>query len=165
MTTIPSPQPAQTPSYGMFEKTARFIGDLDHDLYNDPAQGQAWNEASAVGFQLTLISGLIGSGAMFLFGGPTLFAAAVTVIALTGVIALITVSYAVSHGVVMLLNRSDVLRPRNLLVVLGFGLHGAAILSNAPNDSTNLFAFVCGAGLIAGVFAGLAVAAAREQQD
>ncbi|MBS9371721.1 DUF2029 domain-containing protein [Rhodococcus sp. B50] len=37
----------------VFLKAARVIGDLDDEFYRDERQRDVWNEASAVGFQLT----------------------------------------------------------------------------------------------------------------
>ncbi|MGU3583810.1 DUF2029 domain-containing protein [Rhodococcus sp. C26F] len=45
----------------VFVKTARFIGDLDDEFYRDERQRDVWNEASAVGFQLSLWIALVAA--------------------------------------------------------------------------------------------------------
>lgn len=44
-----------------FVRAARFVGDLDDEFYADELQRDAWNEASAVGFQSLLWIGLVSA--------------------------------------------------------------------------------------------------------
>lgn len=72
-----------------FVRAARFVGDLDDEFYADELQRDAWNEASAVGFQSLLWIGLI-AGSVLPFTGVT-----GAWVALGIYLALITVSFVV----------------------------------------------------------------------
>jgi hypothetical protein len=73
-----------------FVRAARFVGDLDDEFYADELQRDAWNEASAVGFQSLLWIGLVSAAILPYVAGVT-----GAWIAIGMIVALVTVSYVV----------------------------------------------------------------------
>jgi hypothetical protein len=82
-----------------FLRAARSIGDFSNPFYEEERHRDVWNEASAFGFQLFLITALLFSTVcIWLVGRPALPYVQVGVV-LTGVISWATVLYAQRLGV------------------------------------------------------------------
>lgn len=52
-----------------FDRSLRWIGDLDHPFYSDERNRFVWYEASAIGFQLVLIGSFLTVGLSLWVGG------------------------------------------------------------------------------------------------
>jgi DNA segregation ATPase FtsK/SpoIIIE-like protein len=68
----------------VFDRITRTIGDLGSPFYAEERQRDVWNEASAVGLQVTLWSALVVAFAMSWFGAPAVVPWAVAVLAIVG---------------------------------------------------------------------------------
>jgi hypothetical protein len=90
---------AMTRRGGWFEAVAGLIGDLGHPFYEEERQRDVWNEASAVGLQLTLWLGFAVATAMVWLGGAPALPYAATVVVVLGVAGGVTVLYASRLGV------------------------------------------------------------------
>ncbi|WP_415973185.1 hypothetical protein [Rhodococcus sp. 077-4] len=84
-----------------FVKAARFVGDLDDEFYADELQRDAWNEASAVGFQSLLWIGLITGAVLPWAAGVTgAWVALGIFVALTSV-SFVVLAYSRARGIDM----------------------------------------------------------------
>lgn len=90
---------AQDPRQGLFVRLAAGVGDLGNPFYREERQRDVWNEASAVGMQLTLWAGMAAATAMVWIGGSTGFPYALTLMLLLGAIGWVVFLYAARLGV------------------------------------------------------------------
>jgi hypothetical protein len=84
---------------GWFVAAAEAVGDLHHPFYDEERQRDVWNEASAVGLQLTLWLALATATGMVWLGGAGSLPYASTVLGVVGVAAGVTLAYAHRLGV------------------------------------------------------------------
>jgi hypothetical protein len=90
-----------------FVRAARFLGDFGNPFYEEERHRDVWNEASAFGFQLALVTALLFSTVcIWLVGRPALPYVQAGVL-LTGAISWATILYAQRLGV-------DVTHPQRL---------------------------------------------------
>lgn len=143
-----------------FVRAARFVGDFGNPFYEEERHRDVWNEASAFGFQLALVTALLFSTVcIWLVGRPALPYVQLGV-GLTGAISGATVLYAQRLGVDVLqpqrLNRARMVPMVVLLVVLVAGMLRAS--------STSSWSWSTAAGAVTGaaVAAG-ALALARQR--
>ncbi len=87
------------PRDGWFVRAAGAIGDLGNPFYREERQRDVWNEASAVGFQLMLWLGMVAAAAMVWIGGAVALPYAVTLYAVIGIPAVVTLTYSTALGV------------------------------------------------------------------
>ncbi len=87
------------PREGWFVRTAGAVGDLGNPFYREERQRDVWNEASAVGFQLVLWLGMAAAAAMIWIGGAVALPYAVTLYAVIGIPAVVTLTYSTALGV------------------------------------------------------------------
>lgn len=76
----------------------RNVGDLDSPCLADEGQRHAWYEASTVGFQVTLLGGLVLATAMIWLGPPAVFNWALALVMLSGLGAVIALRHAQQLG-------------------------------------------------------------------
>jgi hypothetical protein len=135
---------------GWFVAAAGLVGDLNHPFYAEERQRDVWNEACAVGFQLVLWLALASATAMVWLGGAPALPYVVTVLAVVGVTAGVTLTYAHRLGV-RVDDAEGMLRlrlvPYCALILLLF----AGVVRVAPPDG---FA----GGFVHGMVAGMVVA-------
>ncbi|OZC68560.1 hypothetical protein CH306_13245 [Rhodococcus sp. 15-725-2-2b] len=107
-----------------FVRAARFVGDLDDEFYTDELQRDAWNEASAVGFQSLLWIGLVAAAILPYAAGVTGAWIAIGIIVALLTVAFVVIGYARARGVDMY-TVQKLRRPRmaivGVLYLLGFG--------------------------------------------
>jgi hypothetical protein len=113
-----------------FLRAARVIGDFSNPFYEEERHRDVWNEASAFGFQLLLITALLFSTVcIWLVGRPALPYVQVGMV-LTGAISWLTLMYAQRLGVDVLqpqrLNRARMAPIVVLVLLLGAGMLRAA---------------------------------------
>jgi hypothetical protein len=118
---------------GWFETAAGWIGDLGHPFYDEERQRDVWNEASAVGLQLTLWLGLATATAMVWLGGAPALPYAATVMVVLGVAGGVTVLYASRHGV-RLDDPRGILRLRLLPYAALLLAYFVGVMRVAPSD-------------------------------
>lgn len=87
------------PQQDVFMRLAAGIGDLGNPFYREERQRDVWNEASAVGMQLTLWAGMAAATAMVWIGGAEGFPYALTLMLLVGAVGWVVVGYAARMGV------------------------------------------------------------------
>jgi hypothetical protein len=117
--------------HGWFVRAAATIGDLGSPFYREERRRDVWNEASAVGFQATLLLALTTATGMVWFGRAPALPYAFTVLGVVGVASWMTVLYAGALGVTI--DDAHLLRLRlvpYLVLVLLF-LVGAARVAPA----------------------------------
>jgi hypothetical protein len=134
-----------------FLRAARVIGDFSNPFYEEERHRDVWNEASAFGFQLLLITALLFSTVcIWLVGRPALPYVQAGVV-LTGVISGATILYAQRLGVDVLqpqrLNRARMIPLAVLVVVLVVGMLRVTVESGAPWDRATAAGAVTGAAL------------------
>ena len=112
--------------YGWFVRAAGAIGDLSSPFYREERQRDVWNEASAVGLQVTLWLTMAAATGMVWLGGATALPYAFTVFGVVGVASWVTLLYAGALGVTI--DDADLVRLRLVpyLVLLVLFLTGAA---------------------------------------
>ena len=118
--------------FGWFVRAAGAIGDLGSPFYREERRRDVWNEASAVGLQVTLWLALAAATVMVWLGGSSALPYAFTVFGVVGVASWVTFLYAGALGVTV--DDADLLRLRlvpYLVLMVGF-LAGAARV--APSD-------------------------------
>ncbi len=96
--------------YGWFLRAAGAIGDLGNPFYREERQRDVWNEASAVGFQATLMLSLAAATAMVWIGGASGLPHAAALFGVVGVASWLTMLYAWALGVTI--DDADLLRLR-----------------------------------------------------
>jgi hypothetical protein len=96
--------------YGWFLRAAGAIGDLGNPFYREERQRDVWNEASAVGFQATLMLSLAAATAMVWIGGASGLPYAAALFGVVGVASWLTMLYAWALGVTI--DDADLLRLR-----------------------------------------------------
>lgn len=120
-----------------FVKAARFVGDLDDEFYADELQRDAWNEASAVGFQSLLWIGLISAAILPHAAGVSGSWMAIGIILALLTVAYVVVGYARARGIDMYTSQ-ELLRPRLavglVLYFLGAGGAGIRLLAHYGGD-------------------------------
>lgn len=87
------------PRESAFVRLAAGVGDLGNPFYREERQRDVWNEASAVGMQLTLWAGMAAATVMVWVGGAQGFPYALTLMLLLGAISWVVVLYAARLGV------------------------------------------------------------------
>lgn len=121
-----------------FVKAARFVGDLDDEFYADELQRDIWNEASAVGFQTLLWTGLIAAAVLPFAAGVTGGWVALGIIAAMIAAAWVVLGYTRSRGIDMY-TVQKLRRPRlavfSVLYVLGAGGAGIRLLAHYGGGS------------------------------
>lgn len=140
-----------------FVRAARFVGDLDDEFYADELQRDAWNEASAVGFQSLLWIGLVSAAILPYVAGVTGAWIAIGIIVALLTVAYVVIGYARARGIDMY-TVQELRRPRLMvglvLYFLGFGGAGIRLLIHYGGGSFGpvLFGAAIGAplGLVAG---------------
>jgi hypothetical protein len=85
--------------FGWFLRAAGAIGDLSSPFYREERQRDVWNEASAVGLQVTLLLALAAATGMVWLGGAAALPYAFTVLGVVGVASWMTLLYAAALGV------------------------------------------------------------------
>ena len=118
--------------HGWFVRAAGAIGDLGSPFYREERQRDVWNEASAVGLQVTLWLAMAAATAMVWLGGASGLPYAFTVFGVVGVASWVTLLYAGALGVTI--DDADLLRLRLVpyLALMVLFLAGAARV--APSD-------------------------------
>ena len=118
--------------HGWFVRGAGAIGDLGSPFYREERQRDVWNEASAVGLQITLWLALAAATVMVWLGGASGLPYAFTVFGVVGVASWVTLLYAGALGVTI--DDADLLRLRLVpyLALMVLFLTGAARV--APSD-------------------------------
>ncbi|OZE91496.1 hypothetical protein CH302_25820 [Rhodococcus sp. 15-2388-1-1a] len=140
-----------------FVRAARFVGDLDDEFYADELQRDAWNEASAVGFQSLLWIGLIAGAILPFTAGVTGAWVALGLFFALNTVSFVVLGYAKVRGVDMYASQK-LGRARIAFAGLLFFLSGAgAALRLLAHYGGNLQSLWIGAaigapiGLAAGV--------------
>jgi len=138
-----------------FVRAARVIGDFSNPFYEEERHRDVWNEASAFGFQLFLITALLFSTVcIWLVGRPALPYVQVGVV-LTGVISWVTILYAQRLGVDVLqpqrLNRARMIPIAALAVVLVVGMLRVTVDAGSSWDGATAAGAVTGAALALGL--------------
>ena len=112
--------------FGWFVRAGGAMGDLGSPFYREERQRDVWNEASAVGLQITLWLALAAATGMVWLGGSSGLPYAFTVFGVVGVASWMTLLYAGALGVTVA--DADLLRLRLVpyLVLLVAFLVGAA---------------------------------------
>jgi hypothetical protein len=112
--------------FGWFLRAAGAIGDLSSPFYREERQRDVWNEASAVGLQVTLLLALAAATGMVWLGGASALPYAFTVLGVVGVASWMTLLYAAALGVTV--DDASLLRLRLVpyLALLVLFLVGAA---------------------------------------
>ncbi len=112
--------------FGWFVRAAGAIGDLGSPFYREERQRDVWNEASAVGLQVTLWLSLAAATGMVWLGGATGLPYAFAVFGVVGVASWMTLLYAGALGVTV--DDAHLVRLRLLpyLVLMVLFLLGAA---------------------------------------
>lgn len=136
---------------GWFERTAAVVGDLGNPFYAEERQRDVWNEASALGLQVATWLGLGAATVMVWVGGASAVPYAVTMFAVIGVTALVTIAYARRLGVEVE-EPHRMMRLRLVPYVLLVALFVLGIVRTRAFDSS--------ASFLSGVAAGTAVAVA-----
>jgi hypothetical protein len=113
-----------------FLRAARAVGDFGNPFYEEERHRDVWNEASAFGFQLFLLTAfLFATVSIWLVGPPALRYVQVGMV-LTGAISWLTLLYAQRLGVDVLqpqrLNRARMVPIVVLVLLLGAGMLRAA---------------------------------------
>ena len=85
--------------YAWFVRGAAAIGDLSSPFYREERQRDVWNEASAVGLQVTLWLTMAAATGMVWLGGATGLPYAATLFGVVGVASWMTFLYAGALGV------------------------------------------------------------------
>ncbi len=85
--------------FGWFLRAAGAIGDLSSPFYREERNRDVWNEASAVGLQVTLLLALAAATGMVWLGGASALPYAFTVLGVVAVASWMTVLYAAALGV------------------------------------------------------------------
>lgn len=152
-----------------FDKTARWIGDLDHPFYSDERNRFVWYEASAIGFQIMFLGTYFAAGAaLWIAGSPALpFTAAM--FAPTLLTAGVLKAYVARSDADYWPSGADLKRSRGLVVVaaIAFLLSGIvrAVMdidslgadASASESASDSFAGGFVPGLVAGLAAVIAV--------
>ena len=112
--------------FGWFLRAAAAIGDLGSPFYREERQRDVWNEASAVGLQVTLWLALASATGMVWLGGADALPYASTVLGVVVVASWVTFLYAGALGVTI--DDASLVRLRLVpyLVLLVLFLVGAA---------------------------------------
>ncbi|UYP17437.1 DUF2029 domain-containing protein [Rhodococcus sp. Z13] len=141
-----------------FYKAARFVGDLDDDFYRDERQRDVWNEASAVGFQLSQWIALVAAAVLpWIAGRPGAWTALGILIAWF-VVSVVTQLYARQRDVDLYLT-ANVWRPR---AVAGAALYLVGIAGifvqlrygdGVDNDPATWAGRIAGAATVLVIFA------------
>jgi hypothetical protein len=141
-----------------FLRAAARVGDLTSPFYREERQRDVWNEASAVGLQLTLWLGLAAATAMVWIGGEESLPYAVTVVGLVGAVSWVVVGYAHRLGVQVEVPARSV-AARLLPCLLLFAAFGAGVVRAAPREGfSGSFARGAAVGATAAVVALLVLA-------
>lgn len=161
-----------------FERSARWVGDLDHSFYNDERQRFIWYEGSAIGFQMMLIAHYLVAGLILLIAGHPALWYVLAMLAPTSITTLVVVSYCAAKGAQYFPDRGDFTRSRGVVAIGAVLLLAAGLIralpsrgsDDAPADGfwggftsvTDWLGFALGLGLALGV--GMAIAAAFRQR-
>ena len=149
------------------ERALRWIGDLDHPFYNDERQRFVWYEASAIAFQLFVLSTSALVGAMLWIGGSEAFPYAIAVLVLHWTIALVAFNYAKRNYAEYQPQRSDLTSRRGWLVLALSAFLGSGIvraLSDGsedgllPDSFSEAAGFAVGFASVVGAVAGVSFA-------
>ncbi len=139
-----------------FDRTVRWIGNLDHPLYDDERQRHIWYEASAIAFQASLFGVLaVAAGAVWI-GGREAIPYTVAFITVSYINLFIFSAYTRSKRTGYLPARSDALRPRTLISLGLAVLYFAGVARNLEWAAAWIvsFAAILGFGVAAAVLAG-----------
>jgi hypothetical protein len=90
---------AKDPRESTFVRWAAGIGDLGNPFYGEERRRDVWNEASAVGLQLVLWTGMVAAAAMVWIGGADALPYGLTLLILLGAVSWVVIDYAARLGV------------------------------------------------------------------
>lgn len=140
------------------DRSFRWIGDLDHEFYDDERQRFIWYEASTIAFQFFLFANVATAGAMFWIGGSQALPYGLAVFAVQAVAAIMAINYAEANYAEYMPKPSDLSSRRNVLygtlvLFAGSGLIRALLDIEATSDGSSSGSFISGAaqGVIAGI--------------
>jgi hypothetical protein len=136
---------------GWFVRAAGAVADLGNPFYREERQRDVWNEASAVGLQLTLWLGMAAATAMVWLGGAPALPYVVAFLGVLSLASFVSLLYARSLGVT---DPGRVLRLRMLPLAVLLTLLAVGLERAAPQGS---FGEGFGRGLLVGA-AGAALA-------
>ena len=152
------------------ERALRWIGDLDHPFYNDERQRFVWYEASAIAFQLFLLSNMALVGAMLWIGSAGALRYALPLFLLNGLIAIVAIGYAKRNCAEYEPQKSDLTNLRGALVIvlasfLGAGLGRALLdlLDDGPASLGETAGFAAGFLLMALIGVAVALKSGKRQ--
>ena len=139
----------------LFLRAARFVGDFGNPFYEEERHRDVWNEASAFGFQLALVTALLFSTVcIWLVGRPALPYVQAGVV-LIGAISAVTILYAQRLGVDVLqsqrLNRARMAPFAVLAVVLLVGMLRPTVDGESGWDWATAAGAVTGAAVALGL--------------
>ena len=127
-------------------RAGEVVGDLGNPFYAEERQRDVWNEAAAVGLQVTLwLTLLAATGAVWAAGEPAV-PYAVSALAVLGVASLSTLAYAALRGVTVG-GADQLLRPRLLPYLVVVALLVTGIRRATPDEDSFASGFATGAGL------------------
>ncbi|WP_068165200.1 DUF2029 domain-containing protein [Rhodococcus phenolicus] len=149
-----------------FIKAARVIGDLDDDFYRDERQRDVWNEASAVGFQLTQWIALAAAAVLPWAAGRVGAWVSLGIIVAWMVVSIATTGYARSQDVDVYASAKK-WRPRAILAAALYivGVLGIYARLSTPLDQDPATWFGAVVGGICGASAVFALIAWRKRRD
>ena len=130
-----------------FVRAARFVGDFANPFYDEERQRDVWNEASAFGFQLALLTALaFATVSVWVVGRPALPFVQIGLV-LTAAVSMLTVVYARRLDV-------DVLQPQRLnrARMIPFAVLMVALLAGISRATGELQdAWATAAGAVTGI--------------
>lgn len=156
----------ETGRAGWFVRAAGAVGDLSSPFYREERERDVWNEASAVGFQMMLVLGMVAAAAMIWIGGPTAQPYVLAVLGVIGVSSMAAIGYAQALGV---RPQSSVrmLRWRMVpyLLLIAAVLVGLAVRGQPDEiDAATAWGAVTGAGIVLALFAVMGVRSRRRER-
>lgn len=150
-----------------FDRTARWIGDLDHPFYSDERNRFVWYEASAIGFQLMFMGAYTVAGLMLWIGGASAVPYALAMLAPAVITAVVLKGYVTRAGADYWPSGADFRRSRGIaalatIVVLISGAARAAFDNDTLTGDSAGSSFSRGfsEGMVPGLVAGAVAAVA-----
>ncbi len=139
-------------------RAARFVGDLGNPFYEEERHRDVWNEASAFGLQLALVTALLfATVSIWIVGRPALPYVEIGLV-LTGAVGGLTILYAQRLGV-------DVLAPQRLqrARMIPLAVLVVALLAGILHADATSWSWSTAAGTVTGILvvAGAIVLARR----
>ncbi|MBT0568308.1 DUF2029 domain-containing protein [Williamsia sp. CHRR-6] len=147
-----------------FHATLRAIGDLDDDFYAEEFQRDAWNEASAIGFQLWLWSALIAAAILPWIGGSAGCWTALGLLVAAGSISATVVRYFRMRSRIDPHASARWRRPRTALVLTLYAAAVFGLVVHLADSVPGELWFGAVIGMVAGATAAV-VATMRARRD